>query len=427
MEKLVLMQKQLLFLHEQLRKVKSFHKTSSKNFRVFHTSMKNSIKGLNKGDLFNDIHCSNILSLNVIEFFTTQILKQSFSHSVIHRRLKEEGNKLKIFEKELEKRIKVFSATFKKREHEGAKSFILNEIAVSDLNRNEPQIVDLNKEVESTLKEMSFQFGVIRENIKRSFDDYIDSLCAFSQTKKQMRCLQDKTEENFKDCSPILEKKFDLLLNSEGLGFQLNNINLESKSKKNDCQAEEEPEPKKTINMRNLNLQSIPQNFSKKYSNNEKFSLPMKELNNQYQNRENQNPKLETNQVKEVEHLNEVISNHHEFADKENFKTNSLYSNYERNPTHASSHSQTNSQNYNENHSFYTPLKAKMLFPSSHSKSEFPDERSAIKQQNENCVYNEKIKSSRSRMVDYYINNRHGRGSISNHDHCSAYPQQEEY
>ncbi len=73
MEKLIIMQKQLLFLHEELRKVKSFHKESSKNFKAFYQNMNNSFKLINKGNLFNDIHYLNLINLNVIEFFTAQV------------------------------------------------------------------------------------------------------------------------------------------------------------------------------------------------------------------------------------------------------------------------------------------------------------------------------------------------------------------
>jgi len=77
-----MMKKQLLFLHDELRKVKKFHKVSdllklkesSKNFKKFYISMNNSYKAINNGNIFNEIHYLNIVNLNMIEFFTNQVL-----------------------------------------------------------------------------------------------------------------------------------------------------------------------------------------------------------------------------------------------------------------------------------------------------------------------------------------------------------------
>ena len=75
------------------------------------------------------------------------------------------------------------------------------------------QLEEINFEIESTFREFSQMFGFIRENIKFSFDEYINSLCTFSDTKEKLRMFLSKTEESYNDCSPIFEKKFDLLLN----------------------------------------------------------------------------------------------------------------------------------------------------------------------------------------------------------------------
>jgi hypothetical protein len=39
--------------------------------------MKSSLKILNQGDLFNDIHYINYINLNIIEFFTQKVKKFS--------------------------------------------------------------------------------------------------------------------------------------------------------------------------------------------------------------------------------------------------------------------------------------------------------------------------------------------------------------
>lgn len=197
MEKLIIMKKQLLFLHEELRKVKSFHKESSKNFKSFFTSMNVSFKILNKGSMFNDIHYMNIINLNIIESFSNQVLKQSHHHHQLHRNLKEEGNRLKVYEKEIDKRIKTLQSIYKRGEGLDEKN----------------QFEEAEKEVESLLKDLSQNISLVRESIKKSFDTYIDGLCSFAETKKQMIDLHSRTEKSYRDCSPVIEKRFHLLLN----------------------------------------------------------------------------------------------------------------------------------------------------------------------------------------------------------------------
>jgi len=74
MEKLAIMDKQIISLHEELRRVKRFHKESSKNFREFHKYMTSSLKILTQGDIYNDIHYTNILNMSIIEYFCKHVI-----------------------------------------------------------------------------------------------------------------------------------------------------------------------------------------------------------------------------------------------------------------------------------------------------------------------------------------------------------------
>lgn len=209
MEKLENMRKQLLFLHAELRKVKCFHKASAKNFQQFYNEMTTTLKTLKNGNIFNEIHYLNMLNINMIDFFNSQIYRQSQLQSSIHSRLKEEGNKLKIFERELDKRLKTLRAAIKQRENRKGE----NTFSISTLKKDEPHILNLNLEIESTLKELAGQFTQIRESIKISFDDYLDTLCSFAETRHRLKFLHQKSDENFKECSPLMDKKYELLMN----------------------------------------------------------------------------------------------------------------------------------------------------------------------------------------------------------------------
>jgi phosphodiesterase/alkaline phosphatase D-like protein len=73
MEKLTFMTKQLNTAHIELRKVKRFHKQSSKHFKAFYESMSTSLKLLTTGDIYNDIHYVNIINMSTIEHFTKHV------------------------------------------------------------------------------------------------------------------------------------------------------------------------------------------------------------------------------------------------------------------------------------------------------------------------------------------------------------------
>lgn len=82
---------------------------------------------------------------------------------------------------------------------------------------------DKESEVEALYKELCAVFTKVRESLKNSFDTYIDTLCSFSQTKGTMERMKARIDESYNDCSPIIDKKFDLLLNFNKLSLKNDN------------------------------------------------------------------------------------------------------------------------------------------------------------------------------------------------------------
>jgi hypothetical protein len=73
MEKLSIMEKQMISLHTDLRRVKKFYKESGMHFKRFYDSMNQSLKLLTLGDICNDIHYTNILNMSIIEYFNKHV------------------------------------------------------------------------------------------------------------------------------------------------------------------------------------------------------------------------------------------------------------------------------------------------------------------------------------------------------------------
>jgi hypothetical protein len=343
MEKLENMQKQLLFLHAEFRKVKAFHKDSSQIFKKFNSDMTSSLKSLNKGNIFNEIHYLNMLNLNTIEFFTSQVLRQSNVHSMIHLRLKEEGNKLKVFEKELTKRIKSIKTAIMKQEGSNLNIGESTFAVPSGLRKEESQILNFNLEIETTLKELSAQFTLIRQTIQKSFDDYIETLCSFAETKTRLKFLHGKSEENFKECSPLMEKKFDLLMN-------LNDS-------RNDYLK---------IQSRNLNYNS-------------RVVIPLRQVENYQDERVGDVQESQNNEYAE------------QVQEEKYFKENYLYSKSENKKS-----DETN--DYSSN-SFFTPLKGRKFQQVINSDYRLPSHKSPLR--NEKSFIDQ-----RSQMVDSYLKNK---------------------
>jgi hypothetical protein len=73
MEKLNFMSKQLVSAHAELRRVKRFHKQSSKHFKQFYENMSLSLKLLTNGDIYNELHYVNLINMSMIEYFTKHV------------------------------------------------------------------------------------------------------------------------------------------------------------------------------------------------------------------------------------------------------------------------------------------------------------------------------------------------------------------
>ncbi len=215
MEKVLIMQKQLLSLHEEFRRIKKFYKESSKKFRNFYHTMNNSIKIINKGDIFNDIQFLTYSNCNAIEHFINQISIESFTHSDIHLKLKHDGNDLKNFEKNLGTKIKNLEARYKKG---GNQDFY--------------EITKL--ETTHLLEEISGKIYTIRTEIKDSFDIYILSLCKFGEIQNEMKAVQETNTQNYNSCSPVFEGRFNSLIKMKEFGSftNLNDFRIAKESEK---------------------------------------------------------------------------------------------------------------------------------------------------------------------------------------------------
>jgi hypothetical protein len=110
----------------------------------------------------------------------------------------------------MDKRIKSFQGQIKKEE-----KAIFKENFLGGEEKEQPiEIVsEMTAEIEDTFKEISNYFMSIRDSIKKSFDEYLETLGAFAGTKEKLLILQMKSNENYNDCSPIIDRKLDLLLN----------------------------------------------------------------------------------------------------------------------------------------------------------------------------------------------------------------------
>lgn len=149
--------------------------------------MSKSLKEINQGDLFNDIHYMNYTNINIIQFFTEKVKTQAKEYASIHSYLKEEGNKIKDIEKDLDKRLK-------------KPLFSIQEICLEE-----------SKEIESDFKLLSTSIYQIRESIKRSFETFINQLCTFAETKDTLQELLLQGQQSYNDASPIISKKLNAL------------------------------------------------------------------------------------------------------------------------------------------------------------------------------------------------------------------------
>ena len=116
---------------------------------------------------------------------------------MIHRKLKEEGNRVKVFKIQNGKRRMNFYSNMKKEEK------IANQLSFNKFAQ----------EADSLLKEMTDMVMNIRETVSQSLKDYNETLRSFSDIRNNLGNLIKETGDNFNDCSPIMSKKMDLFLN----------------------------------------------------------------------------------------------------------------------------------------------------------------------------------------------------------------------
>ena len=268
MEKLKLMQTQIEFLHKQLRKIKAFYKKSSSLFKNLYKNLLSSLQQINNGNLFNEIDYINISNYNIIEFFIININNQSENHQKIHMFLKEEGNKLK----EQEKNINI----------------MLKQINKSN-NDNKYNYEELN---DIFLNSSNILFN-IKNSIKESFNKYIESLCTFAETKNKMEKI--KYEMN-KEKNKNINDKFNFIFNNNSNNNinENNNFTKINKSNSND-----------NDKINNINQNEIINTETNKKSTEIKFS----DLLNTSSNQSKLNKHISSNSFIYMKHLNNNNNN----------------------------------------------------------------------------------------------------------------------
>ena len=189
MQKIQLVNKQIMYIHKELRNVKAFFKESSYYFMTFHNNMITALSKFNNDDLFNDLHYTNYTHISIVEHFTQKIKAISEAQSNIHKHLKKEGNKLKLLEKELSSKHKTFPLI---------KS---NKQPSSNKNDN-TLIINASKLLHST-----------RNNMKEAFETYISLLYSFGETNSMLTQMLDESIQKFNDNSPVFSQRVDTIVN----------------------------------------------------------------------------------------------------------------------------------------------------------------------------------------------------------------------
>ena len=189
MQKIQLVNKQIMYIHKELRNVKAFFKESAYYFMTFHNNMKNALSKFNNDDLFNDLHYTNFTHVSIVEHFTHKIKAISEAQSNIHKHLKKEGNKLKVIEKELSSKHKTFSLS-KSNKH------------LSPNKTDNTLIINASKLLHST-----------RNNMKEAFETYISLLYSFGETNSMLTQMLDESIQKFNDNSPVFSQRVDTIVN----------------------------------------------------------------------------------------------------------------------------------------------------------------------------------------------------------------------
>ena len=190
MQKIQLVNKQILYIHKELRNVKAFFKESASYFMSFHNNMKLALSKFNNDDLFNDLHYTNYTHISIVEHFTQKIKAISEAQSNIHKFLKKEGNKLKLLEKELSSKQKAFPLV------KGTKHLSSNNIDSTLIINNASNLLH------ST-----------RNNMKEAFETYISLLYSFGETNSMLTQMLDESTQKFNDNSPVFSQRVDTIVN----------------------------------------------------------------------------------------------------------------------------------------------------------------------------------------------------------------------
>ena len=340
----------------------------------------------------------------------------------------------------MDKRIKSFQGQIKKEE----KAIFKENFLGGEENEKPIEIVsEMTTELEATFKEISNYFMSIRDSVKKSFDEYLETLGAFAGTKEKLLILQMKSNENYNDCSPIIDRKLDLLLN-------LNQANISTNKFVNSHNEFSQPRirdsDRKAIRRNSTNLQvigssthisddTIPKDSYRDniYRSCEKDLHKNFEEDNLYDscsniNDQNEYPFQQDNQlvyqqlISEENMPNEPNYKHFPNCNNENNRERIRMIPCEehnlsgRNQARRNSQANMNNMNASSSHlSLLTPLKPRRIFPSyastsvGKSKSNVTDLTEENKDSYNNLTAVEKkiIQQSRSKMLDAYYNSKY--------------------
>jgi len=347
----------------------------------------------------------------------------------------------------MEKKIKSLHNQIKKEEKAIFKDNFPNPKNIPYTNET---VSEMTGEMESTFREISKLITSVRASIKNSFDEYLNSLASFADTKNKLASLQIKSNENYNDYSPILDKKINLLLNFN---------KVEEYTYDNDCNLrnyiiDDKNVPEKEINdvnsdydqVKNVECIGSPHTIkantrlASTHLIKNSSSITRSKLN--YENCYNQNNEsvLSQNAASQICRQSE-----------ENRRYNQLYDNYEDNcnsnseipdqrqyidyniyGTQYNNFREKNNQNIRITNSSshlsqLTPLKPRRIFPSCVSTSVTKSKANNYQQDiyeldNEMSCQEQPSNKNRSRMVDAYYNSKmevHDNSKSAEKENCS--------
>jgi hypothetical protein len=205
--------------------------------------------------------------MNIIEKFIEETLKQSQEQVDIHKELKKVGNDLKIFEKELKKKIK-------------------------DLQCLKNEEITMTEPYDNILRELSKYFSNVRGYIKESFESYIKSLCSFSDIKENIYTLLEESNLNYNDCSPILDKKFNMLLSFNCHTMKPNIPRQDTFTKEENKEESYQPEQEERYNLDLTNSRDKSKGFSSQQKNTDSLNYTNSRMNIERSSAQNQTKEM---------------------------------------------------------------------------------------------------------------------------------------